>query len=110
MNVIRTHPKGMVLKVFILPRSSKNSIVGPHGDALKIKLTAPPVAGEANRMCITFLAKSLGFSKSAFEIISGHSSRTKQVLVHTDSEKSEKQVRAEIQKLIDATTHLKNTD
>ena len=101
MNVIRTHPKGLVIKVFIQPRSSKNSIVGPHGDALKIKLTAPPVAGEANRMCVKFLAKNLGLPKSSLEIISGHANRTKQVLVHTASDESEKHMCIEIQKWID---------
>ena len=110
MNFIRTHPNGLVIKVFVQPRSSKNSIVGPHGDALKIKLTAPPVAGEANRLCIEFLAKCLGFPKTALEIISGYSSRTKQVLVHTDSGESRKQIRIDIQNRIGATTHLKNID
>ena len=101
MNFIHPHPKGLVIKVFVQPRSSRNSIVGPHGDALKIKLTAPPVAGEANRLCIKFLAKSLGLPKTAVEIISGHSSRTKNVLVHTTSDKLEKQLRIEIQRWMD---------
>jgi uncharacterized protein (TIGR00251 family) len=110
MNLIHPHPKGLVIKVFVQPRSSKNLIVGPHGDALKIKLTAPPVAGEANRLCIKFLAKSLGLPKTALEILSGHSSRTKHVLVHIDSDKSKKQMRIDIQKWIGTTTYLKNAD
>jgi uncharacterized protein (TIGR00251 family) len=101
MNFIHLHPKGLVIKVFVQPRSSRNSIVGPHGDALKIKLTAPPVAGEANRLCIKFLAKSLGLPKTAVEIISGHSSRTKNVLIHTTSNALEKQLRIEIQRWMD---------
>lgn len=67
--------------MFIQPRSSKNSVVGLYGDALKIKLTAPPVEGAANKMCIEFLAKQLGVPKSTLSIISGHSSRTKQILI-----------------------------
>ncbi len=98
MNLIHPHPKGLVIKVFVQPRSSRNSIVGPHGDALKIKLTAPPVAGEANRLCIKFLAKSLGLPKTALEILSGHTSRTKQVLVHTNSDESKKQIYIVIKK------------
>lgn len=78
---IRPHPEGLVLKIFVLPRSSKNMLAGRHGDALKIKLTAPPVEGAANKMCITFLARRLGLPKSSLEIVSGHAGRTKLILV-----------------------------
>ena len=70
-----------MFKVYVQPKSSKNVIVGQHGDAIKIKLTAPPVDNAANRMCIQFLAKKLDVAKSAIEIIAGHASRHKQVLV-----------------------------
>ena len=59
---------GITFKVFVQPRSSRNMIVGSHGDALKVKLTAPPVGGAANRMCITFFSKILGVPKSYLEI------------------------------------------
>jgi uncharacterized protein (TIGR00251 family) len=62
-------------------------IVGLHDDALKIKLTAPPVDNAANKMCIKFLAKRLGVSNFRIEIISGHTSRTKQVLLRSDQPK-----------------------
>jgi uncharacterized protein len=70
-------PKGIVFKVYVQPRASKTRIVGLHGDALKITITAPPVDGEANKMCLGFLAKSLGVSKSSLQIVSGETSRTK---------------------------------
>ena len=70
-------PRGIVFKVYVQPRASKNRIVGLHGDALKVTLTAPPVDGEANRKCLGFLAKSLGVSKSSLELVSGETSRTK---------------------------------
>ena len=97
MAPILTHPKGLVIKVFVQPRASKNAIVGPYGDALKIRLTAPPVAGEANRSCVKFLAKSFGLPQAALEIISGHSSRSKHVLVHTPSDEAKKRIRLKIQ-------------
>jgi hypothetical protein len=81
---IRKTPDGIVFKVLIQPRSSKNMIAGLHGDALKIKLTAPPVDNAANRMCIDYLAKTLEVSKSSLEIIAGHTSRSKQVLLRSD--------------------------
>ena len=77
----------MTFKIFVQPRSAKNMIVGLHGDALKLKLTAPPVDNAANKMCVKFLAKSMGVSKSAVEIISGHTNRTKLILLR--SSKSE---------------------
>ncbi|MBW2412830.1 MAG: YggU family protein [Deltaproteobacteria bacterium] len=84
---IKEHPEGITFKIFVQPRSAKNTIVGLHDDALKIKLTAPPVDNAANKMCVKFLAKSLGVSKSRVEIVSGHTRRTKQILLR--SSKSE---------------------
>ncbi|WP_373501550.1 DUF167 domain-containing protein [Desulfococcus sp.] len=74
---IEEKENGIAFKVFVQPKSSRNAIVGLHGDALKVKLTAPPVEGAANAMCIQFFSKMLGVSKSAIEIQSGHASRTK---------------------------------
>ncbi len=79
---------GVILKVVVQPRGSRNEIAGLQGDALKIKLTAPPVEGAANKMCVEFLAKSLKVRKSDVEIIRGQSSRTKQVLVRSATRKS----------------------
>ena len=84
MQFISAHPQGIIFKVFIQPRSSKNMIVGQHGDSLKLKLTAPPVSGAANKMCVKFLAKRLSVSPSSLEIISGHGSRTKKILLKSD--------------------------
>ena len=81
MLLIRKHSRGIVFKVLLQPRSSKNRIVGLHGDSLKLKLTAPPVEGAANKMCLKFLAKLLFVSPSSLEIISGHGSRTKKILL-----------------------------
>jgi uncharacterized protein len=78
---VKDHPRGLAVKVFVQPRSSKNAITGLHGDAVKLKLTAPPVGGAANKMCVEFLAKRLKLSKSSIEILSGHSGRTKHVLL-----------------------------
>ncbi len=81
MLFINKNTKGIIFKVFVQPRSSKNMIAGIYGDAIKIKLTAPPVNGAANRMCIKYLANILKIPQSKIEIISGHTSRTKHLLV-----------------------------
>lgn len=92
MLFVKKNSNGVIFKVFIQPRSSKNMITGVYGDALKIKLTAPPVNGAANKMCIKYLAKVLKIPQSKLEIISGHTSRTKHILVkykdnkHTEDE------------------------
>jgi uncharacterized protein (TIGR00251 family) len=80
MSFIKEGPWGFEVKIFVQPRSSRNSVEGPHGDALKIKLKAPPVDGAANKMCIEFLSKLSRVPKSTLEVISGHSSRTKRIL------------------------------
>ena len=81
---IRKNAGGLVFKVLVQPRSSKNMIAGLYNGALKIKLTAPPVDNAANQMCLKFLAKCLDVSKSSLEIIAGHSSRHKQILLRSD--------------------------
>jgi len=84
---VRETPEGLVFKIFVQPRSSKNAIAGLYGDAIKIKLTAPPVDNAANEMCIKYLSKCLGVPKSAIEIASGHTGRTKQILLRYGKDK-----------------------
>lgn len=71
----------ITLKIKVEPRSSKSGIVGPYGDALKVKLTSPPVEGKANKELIEVLAKEFGIHKSDIEIISGQSSKNKTVKI-----------------------------
>lgn len=99
---IQKNPRGAVFKVLVKPRSFKNMLTGLHDDALKIKLTAPPVNDAANRMCIKFLAKALGVPKSSLEIVSGHTCRNKQVLLYSDrTDISEKEYRRLEQRILD---------
>jgi uncharacterized protein len=81
MHFFQETPQGIVIKIYVQPRSSRNKIIGLHGDSLKIAIQAPPVDDAANRMCIEFLSKSLGHPRSAIEILSGHSSRMKRILL-----------------------------
>ena len=79
--MIEDHPEGLILSVRVQPKASRNAIQGVHGEALKVSLTAPPVDGAANKACVAFLAKKLGLAKSAIEILSGHTSRNKRLLI-----------------------------
>jgi len=91
----------LIFKIHVLPRSSRNAFAGTHLDALKIKLTAPPVEGEANRMVLGFLSKALGVSKGTLAIDSGQSSRTKRIRV-TPSGSDAKTEIGRVQKLLAA--------
>jgi hypothetical protein len=69
----------VTLNIKVEPRSSKSGIVGPYGDALKVKLTSHPVEGKANKELIEVLAKGFGITKKDVEICSGQSSKNKVV-------------------------------
>lgn len=71
----------MVLALHIQPGAKKTELAGLHGEALKIRLAAPPVDGKANAALLAFLAKACGVSKSAVELVSGETSRSKRVKV-----------------------------
>ena len=81
MNWLRADGDGVVLSLHIQPGAKRTECAGLHGEALKIRLHAPPVDGKANEALIAFLAKSLGVPKSHVELVSGHSSRAKRVRV-----------------------------
>jgi len=81
---------GVIFRVKVQPGAAKNEIVGVQGDALKIRINAPPVKGKANGALIDFLAEKLEVKKSEVEIISGHTSRIKKIKVLGEAEKIEK--------------------
>lgn len=80
-NFLRETAEGITISVKIQPRASKNEIVGFHGDALKIRLTAPPIEGAANALLITFLSDKLDLPKQNFELVQGLTSRNKLIRV-----------------------------
>jgi len=110
MSLVQNHPLGFVFKIYVQPRSSKNQIDGLYGDALKIKLKALPVGGEANKMCLQFLAKHLDIPKASLEIMSGHSSRTKRILLkNLDSPVSASQKEQQTRKIESRLTAFQKT-
>jgi uncharacterized protein (TIGR00251 family) len=74
--------KSLALHVYVQPRASKNRVTGMHGSAIKICVTAPPVANKANEAVIHLVADILGVPKSSVSIKSGRQSRTKKVLIN----------------------------
>ncbi|MBS1189143.1 MAG: YggU family protein [Rhodocyclaceae bacterium] len=78
---LRADGNGCVITVHVQPGAKRTEIVGEHGDALKIRLAAPPVDGKANEALLSFLAKTLSVSRRAVELRAGASSRRKLVAV-----------------------------
>ncbi len=67
----------ITLTLHIQPGAKKTEIAGRHGDALKIRLAAPPVDGKANEALIRYIAEQLKLPKSAVSLKSGQTSRQK---------------------------------
>lgn len=78
---IKKCSEGIRFSAYIQPRSSRNEISGLRDQALKIKLTSPPVDGEANKMVIKFLSKTLKLSPSRISIVAGTTSRNKTISI-----------------------------
>jgi len=79
---LRETSGGTLLSVKLQPRALRNEIGEPLGDELKIKVTAPPVDAAANQALVEFLAEKLGCSRGKVELIRGHTSRHKTVMLH----------------------------
>ena len=65
------------LNVHVQPKAARTEIVGLHGDALKIRLTSPPVGGAANDALVKFLAETFAVGRRAVRILAGEHSRSK---------------------------------
>ena len=77
----------ITLTLHIQPGAKKTEFAGLHGDALKIRLAAPPVDGKANEALVKFVAETLKLPKSAVNLKSGQTSRRKVLeVVGTTSE------------------------
>jgi uncharacterized protein len=74
--------------VRVQPRASNNQIAGVHGDALKIRLTAPPVEGAANAELVAFLANVFVVKRQSVRILAGESSRSKIVEIDGITERA----------------------
>ncbi len=75
----RARDGGVRVRVHVQPRASRSELAGAHGDALKVRLAAPPVDGAANDALTELLARQFGIPRRAVRIVSGHGSRTKVV-------------------------------
>ena len=78
---LKDAPKKSTIDVKVLPRSSKDAIVGEKDGIYKIKLTAPAIEGKGNKALLKLLARKLGIPKRELRIISGERSRIKSIQI-----------------------------
>ena len=87
----------LLLRLHVQPRAAHNQVAGLQGEALKLRLTSPPVDGKANKAVIATLARLLDLPKSCLSLRSGLQSRTKTVRIENADEA---QLRARLQTLL----------
>jgi hypothetical protein len=73
--------KERILEVWVQPRACRNEIIGYRDHVLRLRVTAPPVEGEANHLVKKVLAEALGVAPSKVEILKGEKGRRKKVRV-----------------------------
>jgi uncharacterized protein len=78
---LQLRPEGVLLSVKLQPRASSNQIGEPLGSELRIKVTAPPVDAAANEALLRLLAETLDCSRGSVELLRGHTSRHKVILL-----------------------------
>lgn len=86
--------EGVVLHVHVQPGAGRSAVVGRHGDALKVRVAAPPVEGRANEATRALLAEALGLPAADVELTSGETSRTKRFRLRgLDAQDADKRLR-----------------
>ena len=73
----------LLLKLKLQPRSSHDAFAGQQNDRLRVRITAPPVDGKANKHLLAWLASQFGVAKSSVTIEAGQSSQLKRVRIKT---------------------------
>ena len=74
---------GATLSLHVQPGAKKSECAGLHGEALKIRLAAPPVDGKANEALLRFLAERLAIPRQQISLKSGQTSRQKVVEIES---------------------------
>lgn len=77
--MIESTSNGVILTVHVQPKASKTEFVGMHGDALKFRVAAPPLEGEANAALCRHVAKLFSIPQRGVSVSSGQASRKKRI-------------------------------
>jgi uncharacterized protein (TIGR00251 family) len=82
IDAFKRSPRPLRLNIKVVPKSSRNQIVEVQADGtLRIKVAAAPEKGKANAALCDFLAKQFGVPRSSVEVVAGHASQRKQVVI-----------------------------
>jgi uncharacterized protein (TIGR00251 family) len=81
VSAVSLNSDGLVLRLYIQPKASRDSIIGLHGDELKVAITAPPIDGKANAHLVKYLAKQFKVAKSQVLLEKGELGRHKQIKI-----------------------------
>lgn len=84
-NILKNTDKGLIVRLKIIPNSSKNEIIWEN-DSLKVKIIAQPIENKANKALIDFLSKKLKIAKSKIKIIKGELNKEKTLLINEINE------------------------
>jgi len=71
----------VTIAVQVIPRARRSQVAEPHGDALRVRVAAPPVEGAANEALVAFLANRLGIRKRDIALVTGQHARRKRLRV-----------------------------
>jgi len=82
--MIKETKDGVIINIRISPNAKKNEIIN-EGEITKIKITAQPIDGKANKALIEFLSKLLKIPKTSIKIIKGETSKDKTILFETQN-------------------------
>src|ERR1700687_2738761 len=74
-------PVTAVLRVHVQPGAGRSAAVGRYGDALKVRVAAPPEGGRANQATVALVASLLGVKEAQVEVVSGGTSRAKRLKI-----------------------------
>jgi len=83
--MLKETPDGIIVNIRISPNAKKNEII-TDGEIVKIKITAQPIDGKANKALIEYLSKNFKIPKTSIKIIKGETSKDKTVLFETQDE------------------------
>ena len=89
--MIKESRDGLVIRVKIVPNSSKNDIVLEE-EFIKVKVTAQPIENKANKALVEFLSKTFKVPKTSIEILKGDTSKEKTLLIRTADEEKRKAI------------------
>lgn len=95
--MIKETEQGLIIKVKIVPNSSKNDIILEEG-FIKVKVTAQPIENKANKALIEFLSKSFKIPKTRILILKGDTSKEKTLLFEIDEQEKRSEIKLRLTK------------